>query len=49
MKHKSIVKATREGRLYKTAKDFLEQKKIQNTIFQLLESNLIREIENKNK
>lgn len=46
---KSYVKATREGRLYMENSAFFKQKKIQSTIKDLLQSDIIREMEERNK
>jgi len=42
---KKFVKATKEGRLYIKTSDFFKQKDIKDTIRILLESDLIKEIE----
>ncbi len=46
---KNIVKSTKSGRLYIETIDFLKQDKIKETINFLLESDLIKSIEKKNK
>ena len=44
-KKESYVKATREGRLYIKTSDFFKQGKIQKTIEILLDSEIVKEIE----
>ena len=45
---KKIVNATKEGRLYIKTVDFFNQEKIKNTINELLNSNIITQINNRN-
>ena len=40
-----VIKSTREGRLYILTKDFFRQQKVQNMVFQLLNSDLVKDIE----
>ncbi len=40
-----IIQSTKEGRLYIRTQDFFRQKKVQKIIFELLESDLIKGIE----
>ncbi len=44
-KEKDYVKATDSGRLYITTEDFFKQEKVRETIKQLLNSRLIRDID----
>ncbi len=48
-KKESIVKATKEGRLYIKTSDFFKQDKIQKTVADLLKSDIVKEIENRKK
>lgn len=48
-KKRNIVKSTKSGRLFIETTDFLKQKKVKNTIEFLLESDLIKEINKKNR
>lgn len=45
-KSKSYIKSTKEGKLYITTEDFFKQKKIRKTIYDLLNSNMIKNIKN---
>jgi hypothetical protein len=40
-----IIQSTKEGRLYIRTQDFFRQQKVQKIIFELLESDLIKDIE----
>jgi hypothetical protein len=40
-----IIQSTKEGRLYIRTKDFFRQKKVQKIIFDLLESDIVKSIE----
>ena len=40
-----VIKSTREGRLYILTKDCFRQQKVQNMVFQLLNSDLVKDIE----
>ncbi len=42
---KQYIKATRDGKLYIKTSDFFKQKKVINTIKELLDSDIIKEIE----
>jgi hypothetical protein len=44
-----IIQSTREGRLYIRTKDFFRQEKVQQIILNLLESDLVKEIEDYQK
>jgi hypothetical protein len=44
-----IIKSTREGKLYIETYDFFNQKKIKDTIKQLLESDIIKMINKRKK
>ena len=46
---KNIVKSTKEGKLYIETKDFFSQPKIQQTIKDLLNSDLVKQIDNRKK
>lgn len=48
-KDTSPIKATESGRLYIETADFFNIPKIRQTIRQLLESDLVKEIDNRNK
>ncbi len=48
-KRENIVKTTKSGRLFIETKDLLEQVKVKETINYLLDSDLIRDIEKKNR
>ena len=48
-KKESIVKVTKEGRLYIETSDFFKQDKIQKTVADLLKSDIVKEIENRKK
>lgn len=48
-KENNIVHATDEGRLYIKTVDFFNQPKIQQTIRDLLNSDVIKNIDNRNK
>ena len=41
----SIIHSTKEGRLYITISDFFKQEKIKQTIAELLDSDIIRQID----
>ncbi|MFA0962212.1 hypothetical protein AB9P05_10420 [Roseivirga sp. BDSF3-8] len=43
-KKKSIERSTAGGRLYKTTEDFFSQRKIQETIRELMESDIYKDI-----
>jgi hypothetical protein len=40
-----VIQSTKEGRLYIRTQDFFRQKKVQKIIFDLLESDLVKGIE----
>ncbi|WP_341902653.1 hypothetical protein [Fluviicola taffensis] len=40
-----VIQSTKEGRLYIRTQDFFRQQKVQKIIFELLESDLIKDIE----
>jgi hypothetical protein len=44
-----IIQSTREGRLYIRTQDFFRQKKVQKIIFELLESDIVKDIEDYQK
>ena len=48
-KKRNIVKSTKSGRLFIETTDFLKQKKVKRTIEFLLDSDLIKEIDEKNR
>lgn len=43
--NEEIIQSTKEGRLYIRTQDFFRQKKVQDIIFGLLESDIIKDIE----
>ncbi len=43
--NEDIIQSTKEGRLYIRTQDFFRQKKVQDIIFGLLESDIIKDIE----
>jgi len=45
----SIIHSTKEGRLYITISDFFKQEKIKQTIAELLDSDIIRQIDARKK
>jgi len=45
----NVVKATKEGRLYKKTADFFNQPKIRETISRLRKSKVVKDIEEKAK
>jgi hypothetical protein len=47
-KKKDIVKSTKSGRLYIETKDYLLQDKVKETIEKLMESDLIKQIDERN-
>ena len=48
-KKENIVKSTKEGRLYIKTADFFKQEKIQKTVNDLLNSDIVRDIEARKK
>ena len=48
-KKKVVVKSTKNGRLYMETTDLLSQEKVQYTIHYLLDSDLIKDIDKRNK
>ena len=48
-KKEDIVKSTKEGRLYIKTSDFFKQVKIQNTVNDLLNSDIVKDIEARKK
>lgn len=46
-KKKNIVKSTSSGRLYITTEDFFQQEKVQETIKELLNSDIVKDIEDR--
>lgn len=46
---KKYIRATKEGRLYIKTEDLLKSEKVKKTIAKLLDSDIVREIEKKNK
>lgn len=42
---KQVIRATKEGKLYIRTKDFFRIKKVQDTIMKLLESDIVKDIE----
>jgi|GEM_PF-4399509 len=40
-----VIKSTKEGRLYIRTQDFFRQQKVQNIILELLDSDIIKDIE----
>lgn len=49
VKNKVVVKSTKNGRLYMETTDLLSQEKVQSTIHYLLKSDLIKNIDKRNK
>lgn len=45
----NIVKSTKEGRLYIKTSDFFKQRKIQQTVNALLNSDIVKDIEARKK
>lgn len=46
---KKYIKATKEGRLYIKTEDLLKSDKVKKTIAKLMESDIVKEIEKKNR
>lgn len=48
-KKENIVKSTKEGRLYIKTSDFFKQEKVQQTVDDLLKSDIVKDIEARKK